>query len=132
MALVTADETQGRAGRRLPKQAHLDWEGIVHLSGTRFPSESVSNTYIAGHAAATAQASSPTSSATSKTSGGGYHHPSQRERPTNYRVYKRLVPNPRDIQATKAMLGEDIISLQTCFIAPTFENRLIFRGELAS
>ncbi len=33
------------------EQSYLDREGIIHLSGTGFPHEEGSNTYIAGHAA---------------------------------------------------------------------------------
>ena len=32
------------------EQAHLDREGIMHLSGTGFPYQRGSNTYIVGHA----------------------------------------------------------------------------------
>ncbi len=96
----------------------------MHLSGTGFPFKRNSNTYIAGHAG----------------DFGGSRIPNvfrnlialrdTNDKVYNYRVYERLVVNPRDVWVTDPIPGKKIISLQTCFPAPTYEKRLVVRGEL--
>jgi sortase A len=116
------------------EQSYLDRQGIMHLSGTGFPYKRGSNTYIAGHAGGYNASRTPNvfrnlhnlrrgdhiilSDATGKT--------------YDYRVYKGLLVSPRDVWVTQPVRGKQIVSLQTCFPAPTFEKRLIIRGELAS
>ncbi len=115
-----------------PKQSYLDREGIMHLSGTGFPFKRNSNTYIAGHAGDFGGSRIPNVFrnlnslrqedliALRDANGKVY----------NYRVYERLVVNPRDVWVTDPIPGKKIVSLQTCFPAPTYEKRLIVRGEL--
>jgi sortase A len=106
------------------EQSYLDREGIMHLLGTGFPYQRDSNTYIAGHA------------------GGVFrdlHNLRQGDRIVvrdamgrtyDHRVYERLLVGPYDAWVTKPVTGKRIVSLQTCFPAPTFEKRLVVRGEL--
>ncbi|HKH78008.1 MAG TPA: class E sortase, partial [Rubrobacteraceae bacterium] len=49
-----------------------------------------------------------------------------------YEVYDRMTVQPEDYWVTYPEPGSEIISLQTCTPIPTFENRLIVRGELVS
>ncbi len=126
--LGLADITVGDS----PKQSYLDQEGIMHLSETGFPFKRNSNTYIAGHAGDFGGSRIPNVFrnlnslrqedliALRDANGKVY----------NYRVYERLVVNPRDVWVTDPIPGKKIVSLQTCFPAPTYEKRLIVRGEL--
>jgi sortase A len=114
-----------------PKQSYLDREGIMHLSGTGFPYERGSNTYIPGHADYDASRI-PSIFRNLKDLQRGDHIILRDAvgRTYNYRVYKRFVVTPRDVWVTRPVPGKKIVSLQTCFPAPTFDKRLIVRGEL--
>ncbi|MCA1728283.1 MAG: sortase [Actinobacteria bacterium] len=48
----------------------------------------------------------------------------------NYRIYERIVVSPRDVWVKEPVAGKKIVSLQSCIPAPTYEKRLIVRGEL--
>ncbi len=115
-----------------PDQAYLDREGIMHLSGTGFPYERGSNTYIPGHADYDASRI-PSIFRNLKDLQRGDHIILRDAvgRTYDYRVYKRFVVTPRDVWVTRPVPGKNIVSLQTCFPAPTFDKRLIVRGELA-
>jgi sortase A len=114
-------------------QAYLDREGIMHLSGTGFPYQRGSNTYIAGHA--DYPASRIPSIFRNLQSLRQRDHIILRDatgKTYDYRVYGRFVVPPYDVWVTKPVAGKQIVSLQTCFPAPTFHKRLIVRGELVS
>ena len=114
-----------------PDQGYLDREGIMHLSGTGFPYERGSNTYIAGHANYDASRI-PSVFRNLKDLQPGDHiilHDAV-GRTYDYRVYERLVVTPRDVWVTRPIPGKKIVSLQTCFPSPTFDKRLVVRGEL--
>ena len=114
-------------------QSYLDREGIMHLSGTDFPWEGApSNTYIAGHAIGYAGSRVPEAFRDLEdlregdlvtlrdTTGKSYR----------YRVYERLVVDPSDFWVTEPVEGKgDIVSLQTCWPEPSFEERLIVRAQ---
>ena len=114
-----------------PDQGYLDREGIMHLSGTGFPYERGSNTYIAGHANYDASRI-PSVFRNLKDLQPGDHitlHDAV-GRTYDYRVYERLVVTPRDVWVTRPVPSKKIVSLQTCFPFPTFDKRLVVRGEL--
>ncbi|MEJ7871908.1 MAG: class E sortase [Rubrobacteraceae bacterium] len=115
-----------------PKQSYLDREGIMHLSGTGFPFKRNSNTYIAGHAGDFGRSRIPNvfRNLNSLRQGDLIALRDANGKTYNYRVYNRLVVNPRDVWVTDPIPGKKIVSLQTCFPAPTYEKRLIVRGEL--
>lgn len=48
------------------------------------------------------------------------------------RVYDRLTVEPGGYWVTYSVEGKIVISLQSCTPIPTFENRLVVRGELVS
>jgi sortase A len=113
-------------------QAELDREGIIHLEGTGVPWQEGSNTFIVGHALGFLYTRVP------------YvfyeldrMEPGDEiivEEPTGeeyiFQVYDRMTVRPADYWVTYPEDGRTIISLQTCIPAPTFENRLVVRGEL--
>ena len=47
-----------------------------------------------------------------------------------YEVYDYMTVRPEDYWVTYPVDGMRVISLQTCTSIPTFENRLVVRGEL--
>lgn len=117
-----------------PDQEYLDREGIMHLTGTGFPYERGSNTYIVGHAADFDASRVPNvfqdlkdlrpgDAVTLRDSTGSSY---------DYRIYDRFVVDPTDVWVTEPVAGRNIVSLQTCFPEPTFEKRLIVRGQLVS
>ena len=115
-----------------PEQSYLDREGIMHLSGSGFPYERGSNTYIAGHAADCDASRIPNvfRNLHKLRQGDLINLRDATGRTYNYRAYEYLVVNPHDVWVTKPIADKQIVSFQTCFPAPTFEKRLIVRGEL--
>jgi sortase A len=114
------------------KQTFLDREGIMHLSGTGFPVERGSNTYIAGHAGDFYRSRIPNVFRNLKNLRRGdlITLRDATGKAYNYRVYERLVVSRKDVWVTEPVAGKKIVSLQTCFPAPTFQKNLIVRGEL--
>jgi sortase A len=114
------------------EQAHLDWEGIMHFSGTGFPYQRGSNTYIVGHAGDYDTARVPNPFRNLKELGPGelIILRDATGRTYNYRVYERFVVSPRDVWVMDPVAGRNVVTLQTCFPVPIFDERLIVRGEL--
>lgn len=115
-----------------PEQAYLDREGIMHLSGTGFPYERGSNTYIAGHAADYDSSRIPNvfRNLNAVRQGDLLALRDANGKVYKYRVYERLVVDPRDVWVTDPVPGKQVVSLQTCYPAPSFEKRLVVRGQL--
>lgn len=115
-------------------QAALDREGIIHLQNTGVPWQEGSNTFIVGHALGFMRTKVPyvfykldtmrpgDEIIIKDTAGEEYV----------YRVYDLMTLRPADYWATYPVSGKTTVSLQTCTPIPTFENRLIVRGELVS
>ena len=114
------------------EQAHLDREGIMHLSGTGFPYQRGSNTYIVGHAGDydTSRVPNPFRNLKELRPGDLTTLRDATGKTYNYRIYDRFVVAPRDVWVTELVAGRDIVTFQTCFPAPIFDKRLIVRGEL--
>jgi sortase A len=115
-------------------QTELDRQGIMHLEGTGVPWQEGSNTFIVGHALGFSWTRVPY--AFYKL---GKMQPGDEiivEGPTGeryvFRVFDRMTVQPTDYWVTYPEEGQTIISLQTCIPVPTFENRLVVRGELVS
>ena len=100
----------------------------------RFPYERGSNTYTAGHAADSDSSRIPNvfRNLRNLRQGDPIALRDAPGRTYTYRAYEYFVVDPRDIWITKPIAGKQILSLQTCFPAPTFEKRLIAQGELVS
>jgi sortase A len=115
-------------------QAELDRQGIMHLEGTGVPWQEGSNTFIVGHALGFLRTRVPyvfyeldklepgDEIFVEDPTGGEYL----------FRVYDRMTVRPADYWVTYPEDGRTIISLQTCIPVPTFEKRLVVRGELVS
>jgi sortase A len=117
--------------RDSPDQTYLDREGLMHLSGTGFPYERGSNTYIAGHANYNAsRIPSIFRNLHNLRRGDLITLRDAAGKTYDYRVYERFAVTPHDYWVTEPIPGKNVVSLQTCFPAPTFEKRLIVRGEL--
>jgi sortase A len=115
-------------------QKELDQEGIMHLQGTGVPWQEGSNTFIVGHALGFMYTRVPyVFYELEKLEPGDEiiaKDPNGRE--YVFRVYDRMTVRPADYWVTYPEDGRTIISLQTCTPAPSFENRLVVRGELVS
>jgi sortase A len=114
-----------------PEQSYLDREGIMHLSGTGFPYERGSNTYIVGHAADYDASRVPNVFRNLKglKQGDKITLRDTLGRTYEYRTYQYFIVNPTDVWITEPVPGKEIISLQTCYPAPSFAKRLIIRAE---
>jgi sortase A len=115
-------------------QAELDREGIIHLEGTGVPWQEGSNTFIAGHALGFLNTRVPYVFYELDRMEPGdeiiVEDPTGKE--YVFQVYDRMTVRPADYWVTYPEDDRTIISLQTCTPAPTFENRLVVRGELVS
>lgn len=112
------------------EQSYLDREGIMHLSGTGFPYERGSNTYIVGHAADYDMARYPNPFRNLKDlqQGDTITLRDTLGRTYEYRAYRYFIVNPTDVWITEPVPGKEIVSLQTCYPAPSFDKRLIIRA----
>ncbi len=113
-------------------QADLDREGILRLDTSGVPWEEGSNTFIAGHALGfewtrvqyafrDLEKMRPGDEILVRDDSGKKY---------TFRVYDRMTVRPSDYWVTYPEPGRTVISLQSCVPIPTFENRLVVRGEL--
>lgn len=115
-----------------PDQSYLDREGIMHLSGTGFPYQKGSNTYIAAHAIGYAESrvTYAFQNLEDMKKGDRVSVRDASGKTYEYRVYESMIVDPDDFWVTKPVEGKKIISLQTCWPEPSFEKRIIVRAEL--
>lgn len=113
-------------------QSYLDREGIMHLSGTGFPHQKGSNTYIAAHAIGYAESrvTYAFQDLEDMKNGDRVTVRDAAGETYQYRVYERIIVDPSDFWVTKPVEGKKVITLQTCWPEPSFEKRLIVRAEL--
>lgn len=112
-------------------QAELDREGIIRLGDSGPAGTRGSNTFIVGHALGYPttrvrfvfrhlEKMKPGDEITLNSGGERY----------TFRVYDRLTVRPEDYWVTYPVTGKTVVSLQSCTPYPTFENRIVVRGEL--
>ncbi len=116
------------------RQAELDREGILRLHGSGLPWIEGSNTFIAGHALGFPRTRVPyVFYKLSKMEPGDKIFIEDKDgRRYKFRVYDLMTVEPNDFWTTYPVEGSTVISLQGCTPIPTFENRLVVRGELVS
>ena len=115
-------------------QEELDREGIIRLESSGVPWQEGSNTFIVGHALGFLKTRVPY-----------VFYDLDKMRPGDeilvedstgetytFRVYDYMTVRPEDFWVTYPVDGKTTISLQSCTPIPSFENRLIVRGELVS
>lgn len=116
-------------------QEDLDQEGVLHVAGSGSPWQEGSNTFIAGHALGFMRTRVPYAfyELDKLNPGDEVVIKDQNGEPYTFRVFDRMTVRPEDYWVTyPSDDGRTLVSLQTCTPAPTFENRLIVRGELVS
>lgn len=113
-------------------QVELDREGIIRLQETGSPWEEGSNTVVVGHALGYlwTRTTYVFYELEKLKPGDDIIVTDQADEEYTFRVYDRITVNPEDYWVTDPIPGKTIISLQTCTPIPTFEDRLIIRGEL--
>ena len=116
------------------RQAELDREGILRLRGSGLPWIEGSNTFITGHALGFPRTRVPYAfyKLNKMKPGDEIFIEDKDGRRYTFRVFDLLTVEPNDYWTTYPVEGETIVSLQSCTPIPTFENRLIVRGELVS
>jgi sortase A len=114
------------------KQAELDREGILRVRGSGLPWIVGSNTFITGHALGFPRTRVPyVFYKLGKMKPGDEIFIEDKEgHEYTFRVYDLMTVEPNDYWTTYPVEGKTIVSLQSCTPIPTFENRLIVRGEL--
>lgn len=115
-------------------QVELDREGIIRLKETGTPWEEGSNTVIVGHALGYLWTRTPYVfyELDQLKPGDEIIVTDQTGEEYAFKVYDRMTVRPEDYWVTYPVPDKTVISLQTCTPIPTFENRLIVRGELIS
>ena len=115
-------------------QAELDREGILRVRGSGLPWIAGSNTFITGHALGFPRTRVPyVFYKLDKMKPGDEIFVEDKEgQEYTFRVYDLMTVEPNDYWAIYPGEGKTVISLQSCPPIPTFENRLIVRGELVS
>ncbi len=116
------------------RQAELDREGLLRMKESGLPWEEGSNTFIAGHALGFPRTRVPRAFHDLGTLAPGdeIFLESADGRRYTFEVYDRMTVEPDDTWVTYPVEDRTVVSLQTCVPIPTFENRLIVRGELVS
>ena len=115
-------------------QVALDQEGIIHLRNTGAPWEEGSNTVIVGHALGFMRTKIPYVfyELDKMEPGDEIIVKNLAGKEFTFRVFDLLTVRPEDYWITYPVDDKTVISLQTCTPIPTFEKRLIVRGELVS
>jgi len=116
------------------RQGELDREGLLRMKESGLPWEEGSNTFIAGHALGYPWTRVPRAfySLEKLMPGDEIFLKSADGRTYTFKVYDRMTVEPDDTWVTYPVEGKTVVSLQSCTPIPTFENRLIVRGELVS
>ena len=116
------------------RQAELDKQGILHLRGTGLPWMAGSNTFITGHALGFPWTRVPYAfyKLDKMRPGDEIFVKDEDGNRYTFTVYDTMTVEPGDYWVTYPVEGKTVISLQSCTPIPTFEHRLIVRGELAS
>ena len=114
------------------RQAELDRAGVLRMKESGLPWEEGSNTFIAGHALGYSWTRVPRAfyDLEKLMPGDEIFLRDADGRTYTFRVYDRMTVEPDDTWVTYPVEGKTTVSLQTCVPIPTFENRLIVRGEL--
>jgi len=115
-------------------QADLDREGIIRLDTSGVPWEEGSNTFITGHALGFewTRVQYAFRDLEKMEPGDEIFIRDDSGKKYTFRVYDRMTVRPSDYWVTYPEPGRTLISLQSCVPIPTFENRLVVRGELVS
>ncbi len=116
------------------RQAKLDEQGILHLRGSGLPWVAGSNTFVAGHALGFPRTRVPYAfyKLGGMKPGDEIFVDDTDGRRYTFTVYDVLTVEPGDYWVTYPVEGKTVISLQSCTPIPSFEDRLIVRGELVS
>jgi sortase A len=116
------------------KQAELDREGILRVRGSGLPWIAGSNTFITGHALGFPRTRVPYAfyKLGKMKPGDEIFIEDKKGQKYTFRVYDLMTVEPNDYWTTYPVEGKTVVSLQSCTPIPTFENRLIVRGELVS
>lgn len=116
------------------RQEELDEQGILHLRGSGLPWVAGSNTFVAGHALGFPRTRVPYAfyKLGKMKPGDEILIDDKDGNRYTFAVYDVLTVEPGDYWVTYPVEDKTVVSLQGCTPIPTFENRLIVRGELVS
>jgi sortase A len=116
------------------RQAELDREGILRVRGSGLPWIAGSNTFITGHALGFPRTRVPYVfyRLNKMKPGDKIFLEDKVGQKYTFKVYDLMTVEPNDYWTIYPVENKTVVSLQSCTPIPTFENRLIVRGELVS
>jgi sortase A len=109
----------------------LKTHAAIHLEGTGFPWQEEANVYIAGHRLGYPNTESFLTfwDLNNLKDGDKVFITDAAGTEYTYEVFKEVTVSPADLSVTDAVLGKNILTLQTCTL-PDYSQRLIVQAEL--
>ena len=109
----------------------LKTHAAIHLEGTGFPWHEEANVYIAGHRLGYPNTESFLTfwDLNNLKDGDKVFITDAAGTEYTYEVFKEVTVSPADLSVTDAVLGKNILTLQTCTL-PDYSQRLIVQAEL--
>lgn len=128
MSRVENDTVPNAAG---DDEQALKNNGAIHLKGTGYPWQEVSNTFLAGHRLGYPGTDSFLTfyDLQKLESGDKVFVKDSEGTKYTYQVFKDFVVGPSDLSVTEPIDGKNILTLQTCTL-PNYSERLIVQAEL--
>lgn len=128
MSRIDKSEIPNATGTQLNK---LDNHAAIHLEGTGYPWQQEANVYIAGHRLGYPRTDSFLAfyDLDKLENGDRVFVKDSNGKKYTYKVYKKMVVSPANLQVTEPIEGKNILTLQTCTL-PDYSERLVVQAEL--
>lgn len=109
----------------------LDSHAAIHLAGTGFPWQQEANVYLAGHRLGYPRTESFLAfyDLDKLKSGDKVFVKDANGKKYTYKVFKKTVVSPANLQVTEPVSDKNVLTLQTCTL-PDYSERLIVQAEL--
>lgn len=103
----------------------------IHIAGTGFPWEKTANVYIAGHRLGYRNTNSYLAfyDLNKLKKGDKVYITDALGKKYTYKIFRKIVVDPHQVDIVKPEKGKNIVSLQSCTL-PDYTKRLIVQGEL--
>lgn len=128
MKMIRDDKIPTTAGT---DEARLRTHAAIHLVGTGFPWQDEANVYIAGHRLGYQDTNSYLAfyDIDKLEKGDEVYITDAKGKKYTYKVFRKIIVDPLEVDVVKPMEGKNIVSLQACTL-PDYTKRVIVQGEL--